>query len=136
MKYSYFEHPSDIGILCRGSSLQELFKNATAALYEIMLDTKLTGETEQKEIIISAEDTAELFAQWVGDIIFYAHAYKLFFKRFDFEIINETEVKAVAHGQIITGDAKLRSEIKGMTYHNYTFTKKKEFWEASFIIDV
>ena len=134
--FSYFEHPSDIGIECQGNTLLELLVHAATALYGLMIDVALLQEKESYKIEINAVDAEDLFSQWIGELIFHAHAHHLFFIRFEFQTLSSTCITATAFGQKSTDSVRMQSEVKGITYHNYSVTKSDTTWQARFIIDV
>lgn len=134
--YKYFDHPSDIGIQCQGATLNELFNNAVKAIYNLMIGNSFLGKKINKNISLQADNIQDLFSLWISEIIFYAHAHRIFFNKFEFKILTNTNLQAKAHGHKINKEIKLKGEVKAMTYHNYFIKNENNIWIANFIVDV
>ncbi len=134
--YKYIEHPSDIAIQCWGNTLNELLENAAKAIYDYIIDETSKGIKIKKRLNIEANNIEELFSHWISDIIFFSHAHRIFLNRFDYEVLNEKKLIVNAYGMKINKSNKFKSEVKAMTYHNFSIKKNNDGWEAYFIVDV
>jgi SHS2 domain-containing protein len=134
--YEYFEHPSDIRIQCTGITVNELFENAAKAIYDLMIEKTATGEEVEKQIDLKADSLQDLFFEWVSEVIFYAHAYKIFFYKFYYLKLTEKQLLVNAFGVKVSKDIKLKGEVKAITYHDFYIKKQENYWLANFIVDV
>lgn len=124
--YELIEHTADIGIRLKAKSLEELFKRAALAMFDIIAEKKpsVTSNQSLEKIIIKqkADSLDELFVNWLNELLSLSATKEIIFS--DFRIIKLTEksIEAVALGKD-TADYKVNVEIKAATYHELKIEK-------------
>ena len=138
-KFEFLEHTADVGIRVYGSTLNELFKNAGEALFE-MLVTAHSRTDNAKSVRLEAGDLPDLFVAWFNELIsiFYAE------KFLGCKCIVEVEARSGA--QVLWGEiqgykfnpyhSRVNMEVKAATYHKAKVYQEKDRWVGEVIFDV
>ncbi|MEK6714855.1 MAG: archease [Candidatus Omnitrophota bacterium] len=136
--YEFLEHTADIGIRLKAKGLNELFKNAAMAMFEIAAERKFEIRNSKFEKIIikqKAENLEELFINWLNELLSLSSAKELIFTDFKINKLSETALEATAIGENIA-DYKVNTEIKAATYHELKIEKIDSEWQVQVIFDV
>ncbi|MDD5729934.1 MAG: archease [Candidatus Omnitrophica bacterium] len=136
--YELIEHTADIGIRVKGKDLNELFSNAAYAMFDIIAErTKESSSPKIRKfhIIQEAQNTEELFVNWLNELLSLSSAKDAIFCDFIFNKLDEDYLDVEASGCDIKG-YKVNVEIKAATYHELAVRKLKSHWLAEVIFDV
>lgn len=135
--YEIIEHTADIGIRVKGETLEDLFKNAALAMFDIICEVPAQKNPKSTDIEIKqqADNLGELFINWLNELLSLSAAKGLIFTDFKFQEITEKNIQALASAQDIK-HYKINTEIKAATYHRLNITKKLGVWQAEVIFDV
>ncbi|MDD4909608.1 MAG: archease [Candidatus Omnitrophica bacterium] len=136
--YEFIEHTADIGIRVRGGSLEDLFKNAALAMFEIIAERKKSAPQSAKKhlkIKQTADTTDELFINWLSELLSLSSAKGLIFSDLKIEKMDETGLRATAAGED-SGNYRFNREIKAVTYHGFKLEQGPSGWQAEVIFDV
>jgi SHS2 domain-containing protein len=135
--YELIEHTADIGIRVKGSDLKELFRNAAAAMFDIIAEKKEPEIKKQAEIKIKqkADNLEELFVNWLNELLSLSATKELIFSGFQINKVDKNTLQAVAMGEDIK-NYKVNTEIKAATYHELKLEKSSGGWQAEVIFDV
>ncbi len=141
MSYRYLEDiaTADAAFEVEGRTLEELFREAAVATFEVMVDTSTVKPEIMREINMKNEDAGNLLFDWLSELVYLKDAESLIFSRFEINIIRDDFyiLKATASGELI--DAKvhnLRSDVKAVTYHKFEIKKMDEKWTARIVLDI
>jgi len=135
--YEIIEHTADIGIRVKGSDLKELFRNAAAAMFDIIAEKKGPEVKKQAEIKIEqkADDLEELFVNWLNELLSLSATEELIFSGFQINKVDKNTLQALAIGEDIK-NYKVNTEIKAATYHQLRLEQAKGGWQVEVIFDV
>ena len=133
--YSYFEHDADIGIIGRGSSVEEAFESAAKATFAIMAETLPEALENEIGFEFEEEDVEFALVRWLNLLI--AHAQSRFIVLGRFEIKREGSQWHSRAWGAPWGDEIVRGvEVKGATLTMLSVKEKAGLWEARCIVDV
>lgn len=136
-RYEPFEHTADIGIHIFGGDLVELFSNAAFALYDCMVATEGIGLREQRDIALNAENVEDLLHNWLNEHLYLFSASSLILPHIVVHAVSPTTIQATAHGELYDpGKNRLKTEIKAVTYHQFSVAQTSDTWSAKVIFDV
>ncbi|KPJ99368.1 MAG: hypothetical protein AMK71_09890 [Nitrospira bacterium SG8_35_4] len=148
-KYEQIDISGDVGLRVFGESIEVLFENAAAGMYDLITDVSAINNTEQKEIVLMAEKHEDLLVQWLNELVFLYDTYGFTGKESGVHIDKNDltsspvdtalpiSLKAVISGGIFDPDIhERRLLIKAATYHNLSIGKKNSTWEATVIFDI
>lgn len=141
MPYRYLEDvaTADAAFEVEGKTLEELFRDAAIATFEVMVDTGTVKPEVTRKIELENEDVGDLFFDWLSELVYLKDAESLIFCRFDVNIRknNAYELKATASGEPIDQrEHSLRSDVKAVTYHMFEVKKTGETWTARVVLDI
>src|SRR3989338_3369868 len=127
--YELLEHTADIGIRVKGSDLKELFRNAAAAMFDIIAQKEphIAHRTSCIDKIIvkqKAEGLEELFVNWLNELLSLSATKEKIFSDFIFRKLDAHNLEAVAMGEDIK-NYKVNTEIKAATYHQLKLEQAK-----------
>ena len=141
MPYRYLEEISsaDAAFEATGRTLEELFRDAAIATFEVMADTNTVKQVLTREIELENESVDGLLIDWLSELVFIKDAETILFSVFKVKIRkNDVYIlKAVAKGENIDREKhSLRSDVKAVTYHMFEVTKKGDTWTARVVLDI
>lgn len=141
MPYRYLEDiaTADAAFEVEGKTLEELFRDAAIATFEVMVDTGTVKPEVIREIELENEDVDNLLFDWLSELVYLKDAESLIFCRFDVNIRknNAYELKGTASGEPINQRKhSLRSDVKAVTYHMFEVKKTGENWTARVVLDI
>ncbi len=141
MPYRYLEDiaTADAAFEVKGKTLEELFRDAAIATFEVMADTGTVKPEVTREIELKNEDVGDLLFDWLSELVYLKDADGLIFSRFDVSIRKNDacELKATASGEPIDQRKhSLRSDVKAVTYHMFEVKKTGERWIARVVLDI
>ncbi len=135
--FEVIDHTADIGIVAYGSDIKGLFANAALGLFSLMLDLNTIGETVERALELSAEDTDILLVEWLNELIYIFDVEHTAFKRFEIDELTDNTIKARCFGEKIDPQKqKIRREIKAATYHMLQIEKQDSTYKVQVIFDI
>ncbi len=141
---AYFEHDADMGIVGRGTLIEEAFENAAAAVFAMMTDL---GQVDLREhVVIEFEEADAEFAlvTWLNLLLGQARSRALILGRFHLRR-DGASPKGTSCGARWSGSAEGEPwraglergvEVKGATLTGLAVTQRDGIWEARCVVDV
>lgn len=139
MSYEYLDVRGDIGFVVRGEKIEDIFKTAALAMYNIMVDISKVKRSVSREVEVSAKDLDILLHHWLQELLFITDTEGIVFSSFDVEICKDDEfmAKGKAYGEKLNPELhEIRTAIKAVTYHNLELRLENSGWKAVVILDV
>ncbi len=141
MPYKYLEDmaTADVAFEVEAGSLEELFRDAALATFEVMADTRTIKPKVTRKIELHSEDEAGLFFDWLAELVYIKDVEGLIFCGFDVNIRKNGNLKlrATASGEEIDPERhSLRSDVKAVTYHMFEIRKVLDKWIARVVLDI
>src|SRR5882724_4336023 len=117
-RFDFFEHTADIGAHIYGETLEELFRNAAAALFEAFGALQKSGTASQRSVELKAGSLEDLLHDWLSELLYEVEAKHILYDDFEFLHLNSRSLKAALRGGTIDFARSLTNEeIKAVTYH-------------------
>jgi SHS2 domain-containing protein len=137
MHYRLFDHTADLGVEVFGKTRKDLFVNAAAALFDLLLDAPGIQPTVVREIVIEGSEITDLFVNYLREILylFNGTAFVLTDGRVR-QIDNHHLVAEIRCGRFDARKHRIRTEIKAVTYHQASVRKTAQGWMGRIIFDV
>ncbi|MCX6021023.1 MAG: archease [Chloroflexi bacterium] len=112
---SHFDHAAGVGFVARGSDLREAFANAGVALFGALADLSNVEQMQGENLIIAADDTVGLLAEWLTELLYRYETDGLLFSSFDVHYLEGGELRAVVYGERADpARHELRAEVRGI----------------------
>ncbi|MDH3286879.1 MAG: archease [Betaproteobacteria bacterium] len=132
---AYFEHDADVGIVGRGTTLEEAFEAAAQATFAIMTDIGAV-RTERSVALEFEEADAELaLVRWLNQLLGLSHEEGLVFGRFWIER-DGVHWRGGASGEPWRPGLERGVEVKGATLTMLEVKEASAGWEARCVVDV
>ena len=135
--YSLLSHTADLGMLIRGNTCEELFRNAGMALLEQLVDNKAAETGKRIEISVSGNDPADLMVKWLSEILYLFAGEGLVVTGIYIRSLSQNKISA--NLSVMEYDNRYHEylrEIKAVTYHQIEVKEKRGLWTAKVIFDL
>ncbi|MBN2379182.1 archease [candidate division WOR-3 bacterium] len=135
------EHTSDLKLLIRGQSEENLFENAARALLSQIVELESVQVNERRLVKVCCANREERFLDWLRELLYISLVQGFLVQRvIDVRLYEKDEeccLDAVLCGEMIDYDRhRLLHEVKTVTYQDYQYGKKGDTWQASVVFDV
>jgi len=136
-KYRTFDHTADLGIEVYGRTIEELFANASFALYDVMSDIRHTEQREERGIQTGGSDWADLLVNFLRETLYLFNGEGWLVQACRIDSITNYAVKAVVAGEAFDPSRHtVKMEIKAITYHQAAVLETATGWKGRVICDV
>lgn len=142
--YAYFEHDADMGIIGRGTLIEEAFEHAAAAMFAMMADPAQIRPQASVAIEFEEADAELALVTWLNLLLGQARSRALIFGRFRLRR-DGAPPKGTSSGARWSGTAEGEPwrdglergvEVKGATLTSLAVTENNGIWEARCVVDV
>lgn len=136
MAWEHFPHEADIGVVGRGATRAEAFRQAAVALTAVITDPAGVMRTEAVPIACRAASDELLLLEWLNTLIYEMAVRRMVFGDFDVEIADGT-LTATAHGEPVDVERHEPAvEVKGATFTALEVREEPGGWRAQCVVDV
>jgi SHS2 domain-containing protein len=136
-KFRILDHTGDLGILVYGRDLEELFRNAGEAFFDIITDVQRVMENTERVIRVEGPNLEDLMVRWLGELLYVHDVDGLLFRSFWIDELRDGALKARARGEAFDERRHvMKTEIKAVTYHKIQVKEEKTGWSARIIFDL
>jgi SHS2 domain-containing protein len=128
---------ADTAFVAYGKDLNELFENATLAMFEVMINTEQIKPKVERKIKVTGNDLQSLMFNWLNNLLLFVDSENLAFSYFKVKIDEKNfTLNAVCKGEKINPKKhETRTAVKACTYHQMKIEKNK-IWKARVILDI
>jgi SHS2 domain-containing protein len=133
--FAYFEHDADMGIVGRGTLIEEAFENAAAAVFAMMADPAEIRPRTSVAIAFEEADIELALVIWLNLLLGEARSGALVFGRFH---LRRDGIcwRGSAEGEPWRAGLERGVEVKGATLTGLAVTQRDGIWEARCVVDV
>ena len=142
-RYKEIEHTADIGVEIYGATLEELFQNAGYALFDTIVDAETIEPVVAHEVHVEGQDIETLLMNWLRELLFLFSVEQNVYCVFKVQIAggqnasHPSKLAAVLKGEPLDVQKHaFETEIKAITYHQFTVVRQNGHWQARVIFDV
>ncbi len=133
--YAYFEHDADMGIVGRGTLLEEAFEHAATAMFAMMADPAQIRPQASVAIEFEEADAELALVTWLNLLLGQARSRALIFGRFKLRR-DGARWSGTAEGEPWRDGLERGVEVKGATLTGLAVTQRNGIWEARCVVDV
>lgn len=134
--FSIEAHVADVRLKVTGITLAELFRAALEGMSSIMgsPDTIKKEVPISKTIELQSPDVTVLLIDFLSDVLALSHTHKALFHKVDFEVLEQTTLRATIHGTHISS---FNEDIKAVTYHEANVEKNQQnLYQTTIVFDI
>jgi SHS2 domain-containing protein len=143
MEYTYLEDIAlaDTAFEAYGESEEMVFVHSAQAMANVMADIKNVQAKEEKQIAVQADTLTNLLHNYLSELVFLKDENSIVFSEFSVTISEQGKgwvLNGTARGQFISElDATiLKTDVKAVTWHQFSIEEKDGNWTARVIVDV
>jgi len=136
-KFEYLEHPADIGVRVYGKTLNDLFKNAALALYDVF-EPSIDNYSKRykRKIVLISGTIGDLLISFLNEILFLCVKSHLIFEKFFINISHSNDENKLECEMIGRKISAINREVKAATYHNAKVQRVDGYLYIDIIFDV
>jgi SHS2 domain-containing protein len=135
--YSLLSHTADLGIIVKGNSCEELFRNAGLSLMDLMILYKSPGSGVKTTISINGNDLPDLMVKWLSELLYLFEGERLVTTEIHVNSISPNNISsAIETVELDSRHHEVLREIKAVTYHQIAVIEEKGIWQARVIFDL
>jgi SHS2 domain-containing protein len=128
--FRWVDHTSELELEIAGSSEEEIFGEALAAVAE--LAGEADGPPTTKAIEVEADDRALLLVEWLSELIYLSETDELLPVRVTALDLADGKVRATVQAR----HGRPRHLVKAVTLHRLEFARDDGEWRARVVLDV
>jgi SHS2 domain-containing protein len=132
--YKILDHEADVGFEVYGYTEEELFQNATFALFSLITDLgAIRLETERR---VEITGNGESLIVFLNELLYLWDVERFISKVIG--IVREgVNIKAILRGELFDEHRHtMAGAVKAVTYHKFSVRKEQEMLKATFIVDI
>ena len=131
------EHTADLGIEVSAANLPSLFACAGEAMFGLIADLSSIGAAEELAIAATGDGPEELLHAWLCELLGQFNVSGFVAKSCNVSQVTNDRVDGVIRGEKLDlARHGFRTEIKGVTYHDFKVWHENGQWHARVIFDV
>jgi SHS2 domain-containing protein len=137
LPYTLFSHTADLGLIVRGKSCEELYRNAGLALMDLMILKKTHYPGVKKDIAVVGNDFPDLMVNWLSELLYLFEGERYVTTEIYVNSINANNINSTI--EIVEFDIRhheVLREIKAVTYHQIEVRAEMGFWTTKVIYDL
>lgn len=137
-KFSDKYTAGDCGMTATGKNLAELFADSGFGLIEIMTDPDKLEENVQINVELKSDNLADLYYDWLSELIYLKDARLFFMKRVEFiRLKKDGKLKAKLYGDTIDPNRHiLKIDVKAVTYYKFKVEETQDGWFGEVVFDL
>ena len=134
--FEFIDHTADAGIRVEAPTLEDLFEIAGLAFTELVTNVDLLDCRVERRFQLQEGDIETLLVSWLQELLYLLDTEDLVFGRFQVKLDNFF-LEAAAWGDVFDPNIHtVKTEIKGVTYHQLEVAKSDRGWQAQVIFDI
>ena len=138
--YKLLNHTADIRVEVWGKTRKELFANALAAMFDVMIDIpddEKIKALEEKTVKITGNDLEDMLINFLREALYLFNGQGWLIKSCESVELTGRIIVARLQGELYNRQKNpLKTEIKAVTYHGLMINKSKKSWQAKVVLDV
>ena len=135
--FDIINHSADAGIIAYGEDIKQLFSNASLALFSLITDVQDIKEKLSHQVEVNSDNRDDLLVEWLNELIYLFDADYLLFNRFEFESLDDNQLKANCYGEKFDpARHRIKIGVKAATYHMLKIAKDSKGYKAQVIFDI
>jgi protein archease len=132
--YRWIDHTSELELRVEAGTDGEVLEDATSAVVELLRGEgdAADGDPIVREVIVDADDRAQLLAAWLEELVFLAETEAVIPERVELHDIDDRGLRARVAGR----GGEPPGLIEAVTYHGLSFDRTDSGWAATVVLRV
>ena len=136
--FRFLDHPSEAYIEIEAQTVDDVFRDAATAVFELMTDTSALQQEQEFSIELESPGRRLLFIDWLNRLILIHELEHVFLCHFDVAVSETTTAKltAIVHGEKIKENQERRTQAKSVTYGQFEWREDERGHLVRFLVDI
>ena len=139
--YEYLPHTADVKFRAYGATLEDAFKNAAFALYNVMVDTTKVKKKMSRSIKAYGSDLPALLQSFLEQFIILLDTDNFFLSALNKVAIKKNStgsysLTAAASGDEAKNYETIGPQVKACTYNDMFVRKQGKKWALQVVVDI
>lgn len=137
--YEIIDHTADVGIRIEATTLEDLFRDAAEATFDLMIGTKRSYISSiEVPVSVDAPSVDQLMVRWLQELLYIFDTRRLVLSKFYIDEITESRLEGMVMGMKYDSTRHHQNmEIKAVTYHKLSVEQDPSGkWKAEIIFDI
>jgi SHS2 domain-containing protein len=132
-----FDHTADVGLTATGDTLEELFEALAEGLADLICPREQVNPLETRVIAHHAGDLEALAVDFLTQILVTIQSERFPIATVRITAINGSDLAAEISGEPLDTDRhEFHTEVKAVTYHQISITRRDDQWAGQVILDI
>jgi SHS2 domain-containing protein len=133
LPYRLLAHTADVALAVRGATLEELFANAAAGMFDQLADAASAGCSIRRSISVEGGDAEALLVAWLSELLFLFETRREVYRCFTVTFPSPGRLEGRAEGDVCRA---VKRPIKAVTYHGLRVQRRGRSYQATIVFDV
>ena len=135
--FQEIEHTADLGVEITAASFPALVAASGEALFALIADPENIDPIEEINVSASGDEREELLHAWLCELLARFNVEGFVGKKCSIDQITADRLDGTIRGEKLDLNRhRFRTEIKGVTYHQFRVWQEDGLWRARIIFDV
>ena len=135
--FKEIEHTADLGVEITAATFPALVTTSGEALFALIADPRNIDPIEEISVSASGDDPEELLHVWLCELLARFNIEGFVGKKCSIDQITADRLDGKIRGEKLDLNRhRFRTEIKGVTYHQFRVWQEDGLWRARVIFDV
>lgn len=137
--FKFLEHTADVYVRAWGRSLEDVFREAANALYEVMTDPSRVECRDSRKVVVEGFDLENLLVRWLEELLYLFDSEGFLGGKVS---VRDVDTKGLKLEAVVCGETydpekhESRTHVKAATYSQLKFWKECGLWYVEFVLDI
>ncbi|HET6961051.1 MAG TPA: archease [Terriglobia bacterium] len=135
--FNLIDHPADLGIEARGSTMAEAFEQAATGLMSVILNLSSVEARVSREVFLEASDLQHLLVKWLAEVLYLYDGEKFASREFSISRLRQDSLRATVRGETFVAQKHVtRLDVKAVTYHQLVVEETNTLFRIRVFLDI
>jgi len=135
--FNLIDHPADLGIEARGSTMAEAFEQAATGLMSVILNLSSVETRVSREVFLEASDLEHLLVKWLAEVLYLYDGEKFVSRGFSISQLRQDSLRATVRGEPFAAEKHVtRLDVKAVTYHQLVVEETNTLSRIRVFLDI
>ncbi len=131
------EHTADLAVEASANDLPQLFATSGESLFSLIVESKYIQARDAISVSAEGAGAEELLHAWLCELLALFNIQGFVGKSCVVEELAHDHVRGIVYGEKLDlSRHRFRTEIKGVTYHDFKVWEESGSWHARIVFDV
>jgi len=140
-EFEFLEHTADVKFRAFGKTMQECFSNSARALTDTLVDVRTVEPKLNIQVRLDSENYEKLLHRFLEEVLFQFQVEEFLACKAELKFGESASGWTELEGRIVgekvdSARHAIKTDVKAITWNDFSLKKTREGWESSVLIDV